>query len=65
MDTFLTLVKGCARLDRISSDGTRSQLEIRRCIQKFPDRLGNEIRLPLVLLVEKQRKGLWRQNSLD
>jgi hypothetical protein len=35
--------------------------QIRRCIQKFPDWVDNEI---TTTLVEKQHKGLWRQDPL-
>jgi len=34
-----------------------------RCIQKFPDRVITDEQQQT--LVEKQSKGLWRQNSLD
>jgi hypothetical protein len=37
---------------------------IRRCNHKFPDWVDN-ISLQQQTLVEKQHKGLWRQNSLD
>jgi hypothetical protein len=44
--------------------GSGVQLHVRGYIQKFPDWVDNEINNNNKTLVEKQRKGLWRQNSL-
>jgi hypothetical protein len=50
------------------------QLELQSLSPRYDTRLYQEVSglshneiyaLPLVLLVEKQHKGLWRQNSLD
>jgi len=42
------------------------QFSLQECIQKFPDWVDNEIyAYNKKTLVEKQREGLWRQNSLD
>jgi hypothetical protein len=38
---------------------------VRGCIQKFPDWLKEIYAYNKKILVEKQQKGLWRQNSLD
>jgi hypothetical protein len=43
----------------------RKVQRFRGCIQKFPDWVDNEINNNNKKHVEKQHKGLWRQNSRD
>jgi hypothetical protein len=46
-------------------DTAQATAYVWRCIQKFPDGVDDEVNKKQQTLVEKQHKGLWRQNSID
>jgi hypothetical protein len=52
-------VQSLMKIHQLDTDDTRVYPKVSGLSREL------NIRLPLTLLVEKQHKGLWRQNSLD